>query len=500
MVRATLAVAGAVCAGVSMLLDGGVPRSEPAWGGVGVGLVVLAALCVLCGARVFAVALAVVGVGYAWYVVEGDLGSGVAGPSSSVLLVGALAVAVGAVVPRLVPRPWAVVGLVLVAGAALGAREVPRAVAVDAVTVGTRVAAPVVDRPTGAQWRWTAAAPVREAVVAGAGLVVGTDGGQVVAVTAGGVETWHYTRANARLSSLTATPDKGLVVAAFAGPDRAGDLWVLLDAGTGAVIREWAGPEGGRSGWVHNSTVFAEPDGDWPDFRVRATNLRSGAPLWTWQAPPGCRSPFGPVGAADGIVLVSQACGDSWALVALDNRDGKQRWSDQFTVAPGEGATYAVGTTTDGNALFFVASGYRKELLRAGDGAPVAKDAIADRWVWPDAGPVPVADREDGGKILSTVTIEDLAVIPVDGPCDRRRAVATTRTTVLRVCDTPTGADLIWQAADGSGQVPLRNWTPPQAPPPSGAYRSVFKSVGVFPAPGFIAVVSRGDPAVIGFP
>ncbi|GLW94905.1 hypothetical protein [Actinokineospora globicatena] len=516
---AGFAVAGLVWAGVSMLLDGGVGRQDGTWGGVGVAGVAVAALVVLWGARRSGLVLAIAATGYAGYLVVTDLQSGVAGPSSVVLLVGAVATLAGALTRRLGGWVLAGVAVLVVAAAGFGVQPIPAAVAVDENTVAAGVRQPVAERPKGEPWRWVADAPVVEAVAAGTGLVVGTDGGKVVSVGPGGRRLWHYGRAGTRVTSLVTTPDQALVVATFSGGGphpRDGELHVLLDAATGAVVREWPGDDHSDLDPQPSTTVLPvaerleQPDGTL-DFRVHGTDLRGGQHLWTWRAPAGCLSPWGVHESGADVVVVSSSCGDSWGVAALGDRDGVQRWQRLFPVAPGKSTHFLVNRTSDGRAVSIDNLAGSREVVRTDDGVTVGAEAVRGRWLWANAGPVVFGEEQSpDGKVLSSNTVD-----PATGsvtavtmpPCAGRRTVATTANTVLRLCFTDTTADLAWQdlssttgdnTTGDSTSVP--GWTALPGTHGSGNYRSPFRAAGVFPAPGFIAVVRRGDPAVLGFP
>ncbi|RLK59000.1 hypothetical protein CLV68_3481 [Actinokineospora cianjurensis] len=509
-----LAVAGAVCAGVSMLLDGGVARTDPVWGGIGVAGVGLAALLVLGGARRVGGVVAGAAAGFAGFLVVTDVVSGVAGPSSWVLLVGAVATLLGAVTRD--RRGWVltVVSVLVVAAAGFGVRSVPDAVAVESGTVAAQARPEVVDRPRGEPWRWTADAPVVEAVVAGTGLVVGTDAGQVVAVGAGGRRLWHYTRAGTDVTSLATTPDQALVVATFSGGGphaRDGELSVLLDAATGDVLREWAVRDHSALDPLPSNSVLPVSERfDLPDHRVdhrtHGTDLRTGERLWTWQAPAGCLSPWGVHESGADVVIVSLSCQDDWGVVALGDRDGVARWQRLFPVPPGESSHFLVNRNADGTAVSVHDLGSRRELLRTRDGSPVAVEALRGRWLWANAGQVAVGEEQvAGGRVLSSVAVDPAdgsATVLAQAQCAGRRTLATTATAVLRLCFTDTRAELTRQELGGSTveRTTIDGWTAPPGHQNSGSFRGLFRAVGVLPAPGFLAIVRRDDPTVLGYP
>ncbi|GAA3892957.1 hypothetical protein GCM10022243_67410 [Saccharothrix violaceirubra] len=504
MVRVVLAVVALGCAVVSVSFPwSDVPRADPLWAVVGVGLVVVAALTLFARGRVVALIVSVVALGFAGWVLVGDLSSGVSGAGSAVLAVGALACVAGAL-----SGWWGVPVLAVVL-----AVVAPFAVStVDSATVDRADVGAVVARPAGVLWRWTAGAPVTGAVVAGPGIVVGTATGEVVSLTAGGGTTWRYARPGTSNVSLRTTPDRTLVVAAFEGDGpflRKQDLWVLLDASTGEVVREWAGRKAAPTTPRPTDRVLVEWEGvdraeGGQDFRITAVDLRGGQELWTWRAPEGCRAPLPVVDGAADTVLAILACGDDWGLVGLADRDGSERWRALSPVPKGESQDFVTDVGTDGRLVAVTSNFITGTLIRAHDGHRVATDLSSEYRFWAGTGPLAVGvvrDRDDKIRSVAVVDPGTGAVTPVaEVPCPRQRTMATTATTFLRLCDTEDGAELVWQDLDGTGtgRSPVPDWARPSSRS-LGDFRSAFWSEGILPAPGFVALVRLGETGVVGF-
>ncbi|MFD7653394.1 PQQ-binding-like beta-propeller repeat protein [Actinosynnema sp. NPDC059797] len=485
MVGVVLAVVGAVCAGVSAAVGGGVPREAAAWEVAGVAGVVLAALPAVLGTR-FRTPVAALAAAFAAYLLVDDTRSGIADPSSALLLVGAAAVLVGAAVRREPwPRPVAAAAVAVVLAAGFGAVVGHRALVVRGGTAGAVRPAAVADRPVGQPWRWTAPASVEFAVVAGAGLVVGTGDGELVALGPDGGPRWRYARPFASLAALSAAPDGALVVAAFRGGgshDRTGVLGVLLDAVTGEVLREWATPWPGEP--TSNALVVPEPR----DHRVRAEDPRTGGHLWTWTAPDGCATPHEPEVGAD-VVLVGLVCPGSAAVVALDDRDGAERW--RHRVSPEAVTGPRVAVLPGGSGVAVTAIGSPAAVLRTRDGEPVVESPR--RYDPSDAGPVALSWEEAGDRWRVTGVDPGSGAVhpPVELPCGGRVPAATTRSTLVWLCPAPGGAELMWQGwgASTADRRALAGWGP-----------ATDHRVDVLPAPGFLALVGRDDRVVVGYP
>jgi len=528
VVGVVVAVAGAVLAASSVLFEvpevaptGGVvfggdaPRADPTWLVLGVAVVLVAAWVVLAGKRVAGVVAAVAGVLGAGLLLAGDLASGVSGGGASALLLGAVLVLVAGAVRR---RPsgarWAAVaGVVVLVVAGAGVLVVPRvarSVVVDAAGARPLPAGDVADRPTGAPWRWTADGPVVAAVAAGPGVVVGTRTGAVALVARGGEQGWRYRRAGAEVTALRATPDGSLVVAVFGGSgpfERDETLWVVLDPVTGAVVRQWAGPAA--------DATYPRPTGtaavtwertDLPlgqvEYTAAAVELRTGRRLWTWRAPDGCRSPHPVIEAAADTVLVPLTCGQEHGLAGLDDRDGHERWRSLTRTGQPERLVADVGH--DGDVVSLTAHFTTGSLIHSRDGRPIAEPDPRPRFR-ASAGPLPVGQVRDTDNAVTATFVADPATGAVravaEVPCARQLTVAGTRTTLLRLCSTDTGADLVWQELDrGAGhRAPVPGWRPPNRSVP-GDHRSAFDDDGILPAPGFLAVVQLGSATVVGFP
>ncbi len=141
--------------------------------------------------------------------------------------------------------------------------------------------------------------------------------------------------------------------------------------------------------------------------------------------------------------------------------------------------------------------GHRTAVLRTRDGKPVSESS---RLFTPsDAGPIALSweeTAEDRWRLVG-VDPEDGLVHPVvDVPCGGRLPAATTKTTLVWICTTMTGAELMWQewGAATADRLPLTGW------PPLWDQSADYYQVDVLPAPGFLALVRYGDEVVTGYP
>lgn len=525
-----VAVVGALGGLVAVLLPGGAVRPDRPDGDVlvgAVGLVLVAALTfvprdrvvrdwvVRLATGVFAVAVA----GWAVVCLLADVGAGLPGSSTVVLAVSAIAVVVGlvadAVRPVRVAVPAALV-VVLVVAAVVGALLTP-GLPVRASQVGVVEPAAVATQPGDGRWSWRASGEVIEVVTAGAGVVVGVTGGELVALDGpAGAVRWRYARVGAHLRVLTATPDRAMVVAAFApgsdptsGSDSSStgaELLVVLDAITGEVVRESTEDSSVTDlGNVRptNSVHAVQERVAGDDYQIRAVDLRTGEDRWMWSAPDGCTSPRLDEQSNGGdAVLVPVRCGNRTGVVALDDRTGDQLWRRVFAE---DDVTFEILPGDE-----FVAVGFGPALganlvsvfVRADDGSelsPVDPPASAG------AGSHPVLDLDqDNGynpAILDPTTGEVTALPKMN--CADWGTDTTTMSSYLQICESSDGAFLAWQnlTSGQTGHTRI-NWTEEYVDKDYDHPASMFDAVGfaILPAPGAVVVARSGDTEVIGYP
>ena len=475
--------------------DRGIAGGDDESGGRGAGRWVRPATCLL------AVCVAV----WAIYLLLNDLASGLPGPSTAVLAVAATVTAVGVLADVVRPVRLSVAASLVVAlvGAAVaGALLAPRLPVLASGASAVEPAA-LAEQPGERRWTWRTSDAVRGVAPAGAGVVVAVDGGALVALDGPtGAVRWRYARPGAHVRALLSTPDRSTVVAAFApGGDRVtgAALLVVLDAITGDVLRESTVDD--QVADVDflvptNSVLPIRQHGD-DDDTIRATDLRTGAELWTWSAPDGCTSPFFlPRSGAD-VVLTSIRCGDRAGIVALDERTGEQRW-ERTTPVQSDQVDYYLSTSPDGQIVTIQMTGTGLHvMLRTGDGTELT---TVDRPASVDAGthPLLTGDPTDerGPEIVDPVTGErtELSRINCQGP----HAEATTASAYLRICGPDAEAVLVWQNA-GDAKVtrtPI-GWG---ASTPSAWMLGSHPRAVIPPAPGAIVVARAGDTLVTGYP
>lgn len=522
-----VAIVGAVAGLVAVFLPGGAVRPDRPDADVvvgAVGLVLVAAATFLPRqrfARYWVVRLVTAGLAVAVAAVAvvhllDDVGAGLPGSSTAVLAGSATVVVLGLAADAARPlRPpvTAAVIVLLVAAAVAGALLTP-GWPVQADQAAAVKPEAMADHPGTHPWSWRSPGEVIEVVPAGAGVVVGVTGGRLVALDGPtGRARWHYTRVGAHLSVLRTTPDRALVVAAFApGGDRTGigdvpftgaELLVVLDATTGAVVREST-----EDYEVTSWRALAPTDTVLParervgsdDSRLRAVDLRTGEERWRWAAPRGCTAPVPNVESNTAhLVLTPVRCGGRTSLVALDERTGRQRWDHTTTatehrVQPG-GEFVAVGA--GGVSGVDVAD----QFLWVDDGREVP---TLDPEVWLNVGPHPVrnlaTDRMDPSIIdLGTTQSWPLPMMS----CAGFVAHATTDSTYLEICRTGDDMFLTWQDIAGGpvGRTAI-TWARDDVQqrydhPPATLSGP---AVAIIPAPGAVVLARSAGTEVLGYP
>jgi outer membrane protein assembly factor BamB len=453
--------------------------------------------------------VAVVAVGW----LLADLGSGTPGSGTAVLVVGAVAAVVATALvawDRVAVRPVvAAVLAVLVAGGAVAAATGVRGARTESVRADPVTPAAVTGRPSGGTWEWRSPSAALDVVAAGAGVVVASTEGAVTALDGPtGAVRWTHVRRGAHVRALVAAPGGGLVLAAFApgGPrDTGAELLVVLDAMTGSVVHERVIDSvlSDVDGLVPTADVLPLRDrrGD-DDFGTTATDLRTGRHLWTWSAPPGCRSGYALPASGRDVVLAPFECPDRLGVVALDHRTGQPRWEHTVRLDPAvttdEAPRVSLAASPDGEVVSLRLSSAKAldttgsdVLLRADTGVLLTS---VDGGLFPrlGTGPVPVLELQEGARPTRGEAVDprtgartalDLAA------CPNRTADATTASTYLRVC----GAELVWQELAGgpASSAPIAGR---EAAPPGG------RSTAVVPAPGAVVIVRRAESTVVGFP
>lgn len=494
MVRlvATVAAAGGA---VAVVLPGGPvrpvrPDLEVLAGAVA--LVAVAALTFLdrASARIASAVLATASAGWAGYLVVTDLASGLPGPSTAVLAAAAGFAVVGVVADVVRPVRLAFAGplvVVLVAAAVAGGLLAPR-LPVRASEAEAVEPPPLAREPGERRWSWRTPDVVLGVVAAGAGVVVAVDGGELAALdgTSGAVR-WRYSRPGSVVRALASTPDRAVVVATFVPGGRTTGvaLRVVLDAITGAIHRESEVDDQDSVTPTNTALPVTDPGG-----RIRATDLRTGAPLWTWAPADGCAlAPRPPGGGAD-VVLAPVRCADRSGVVALDERTGERRWDRLTDDAPDD----AVTTSPDGTLV-----AVHDVLLRTEDGSELVE---VDRRADVGAGTHPLLAGEPtdeiGPEIVDPDTGERTELARVT--CEHARADTTTASAYLRLCGPDADATLVWQDFAGDGEV---SRTPVGWGDSTSAGSRMLggrEHALVLAAPGAIVVARAGDLVVTGYP
>ncbi|WP_433798662.1 PQQ-binding-like beta-propeller repeat protein [Actinomycetospora sp. CA-084318] len=305
--------------------------------------------------------------------------SGWPGPGPVVLVAGAVVVLVAPTLRWLRARAGVVVGTVLLLASA-------GAAALVAPVVGTwPVSVPELPAPeVGPDVRWRlAAGEVRDALVAGPGLVLATaPDGRSSATALVGVDTatghaaWAYARTGTSADRIVAAPD-GRTVAVLARfrdggrPDEARVLTVL-DAASGR--ERWSTLVAGTTLRVVGGVVAVLA----PDGHLEAWALDSGTPVWRSGPVPRCA--FAPVGAAGtvGVLPVVQDCPGPLggpqrlrAVVGLAEGTGRPVWSTPPRPLPDDRVGDVAALPVSGGGRF-VASDDGAVVLDVRDGRPVA--------------------------------------------------------------------------------------------------------------------------------
>lgn len=526
--------AGAVGGIVAVWLPGGAVRPDRPDLDVALGALALVGVAALSfspwrPARPVAGVLAAGATAWAlWWLVR-DILSGLPGSSTAVLAAASVVVLAGVVAAAVRPLHGPVgAGLVVVlVAAAVGAGLLAPRVPARAAEAAEVPVAAVADGPGERRWTWRSDGGVRAVVVAGAGVVVATEGGELTGLDGPtGAARWRYARPGAHVRSLAATPDRATVVAGFApggGRETGSALLVVLDAVTGTVLREST-----VDTRVVDPDLLAPTDtvlpvrdrrGDVDDAVVRGTDLRTGEELWTWTAPPGCVAPFHLPRSGGDVVLTTVRCAAESGVVALDERTGQRRWEHLVPVT-GSRAEITLGTSPDGAlvAVEITAAGPSRpgeRLLRSTDGTELTT-VTAGRDVLPGAGVRPLVVGADGGtdggddggadggadgggpgpEVVDPATGDRTELAPAD--CPGARSTTTTATMLLRICFAAGDALLTWQPLTGGplSRTPLE-WAPDPAP---GLLLGSAAQAVVLPAPGAIVVARADDRVVAGYP
>ncbi|WP_433259844.1 PQQ-binding-like beta-propeller repeat protein [Actinosynnema sp. CS-041913] len=498
-----MTLVGALSVAVAPFLSGGAGRPDAVDGpvvGLAAGLVAVAALGFTPskGARITAVAGALIALGVTVRLLVVDLGVGLTGPRLPVLAVGALAVTagVGAAAGSWRVRPVGLIAAVIALVATVGAPWAAQAVIVESHTHDVRGLEPpaVAERPTGRQWSWQPSADVVDVVAAGHGVVVATNDGGVVALDGlDGREQWRYTRRGAWIGMLIASLDRRAVVVTFRSAlDTRAQLLVALDAGTGSVRFEKV-----------IRSVLAEADDVVPGTRTLALrdgesiagyDLVTGDERWRWSPPEGCQSPYARAVRGPSTVFVPVECSTTLSLAALDEVTGQERWRHEVGLGPpdGEGQDIYLDGTTDGAVVSLriitaraLPGSVTSGLFDAETGRQLAHPGTP--WtVRARVGPRPLLEEQDTAatRAIRSIDLATGTMTALDvAACPQRTADATTTTTYLRVCgDNGRELTLVVQGLDG---------TPPTTTQVRLDGSGSLPELKLVPAPGAI-VLARG--------
>jgi outer membrane protein assembly factor BamB len=302
----------------------------------------------------WAVALGLVAALLGWWAVcaaVADIQTGLPGPAAPLLAVGCAAVLVAAVLlavtPPARPRHGSVVRQALPAAAALvtviavatvAELAALRWIPVDATTAERVDPAAVPDEPTRVRWSWPTSDRLRGAVAAGPGVIVAA-GDRVVALDGPtGAQRWHHRWVGAEVRGLTATPDGRTVVAEVRPGGQSSTAVFAFDAHTGEV--RWSRHPGFE---YLDATDHALVSYDGTE--QVGIDPGSGEELWRWREPTGCTvEQSRPTPDA---MLNTVSCVDytdhgsdpatSTAVIAVDDRTGRQRWRFAGTAASDQG-------------------------------------------------------------------------------------------------------------------------------------------------------------------
>jgi outer membrane protein assembly factor BamB len=498
--------AGAVCAVAALWLPGGAARPELVSFPVlaCVAALVVAAGIACAGRRAGGAVWSAVGVLVAgaavWsgYLAWVDHASGTPGSASAVLAVASVGTGVGVLGYLLVRRGSGVASGVsaglagcLVVCAAVVAGVVAPGLPVGASTAPRADAPPVADAPGDGAWTWRTDG-LREVVAAGAGVVAASGRAEVTALDGRtGEIRWRYERAGALVRNLIATPDRALVLAAFApsGPDaRDTELLVTFDATTGVVLDERPvddlTTDDGFLAVTNAVRPVRERGGE--DRPTTAHDLRTGEARWTWTPPEGCTSPFMLATSTADAVMVTQRCPDGLTLLALDDRTGEPRWTHP---APTADSTFSPHADVDGRLLAIRANARPVTLLRVSDGSRIT---TTDESINPAAVPLLTTDTGQPTGAVDPDTGE-VTGLP-DLACADPVAATTTSSALLYRC----GDTVV------THQLPSG---PPVAKPipelPAVDHRTFVNrplSTRLVAAPGAVVVATAAESAVTGYP
>ncbi|MFC5289878.1 PQQ-binding-like beta-propeller repeat protein [Actinokineospora guangxiensis] len=498
--------AGAMCAVAALRLPGGAARPEMASFPV---LACVAALAVAAGiayaGRRGGVGVwTVVGVlvagaaGWSGYLAWVDHASGVPGSASAVLAVASVGVGLGVLGCLVVRRSGGVVSGVVagvvagvVVGAAVAAGFVAPGLPVRAGTAPRAAAPPVAEAPGEGAWTWRTDG-LREVVAAGTGVVAASGRAEVTALDGRtGDIRWRYARTGALVRNLIATPDRALVLAAFApsGPDaRDTELLVTFDATTGVVLDERPvdGLDTDDGFLAVTNTVRPVRERGGEDRPTTAYDLRTGEARWTWTPPEGCTSPFMLAASTADAVMVTQRCPDGLSLLALDDRTGEPRWTHP---APSADSTFYPHSDADGRLLAVRANARPVTLLRVSDGSTVT---TTDESVNPAAVPLLTTDMGEPTAVIDPGTGEttDLPQPACPDP----------------VAATSTPSTLLYRCGDAVVTHGLPAGSPVSRPLPElpavdhGTFANRPLSTRLLAAPGAVVVATAAESAVTGYP
>jgi outer membrane protein assembly factor BamB len=188
--------------------------------------------------------------------------------------------------------------------------------------------------------------PLPESVVESGRVLIGSSRGVRALDPSSGEESWHYTRANARLCGLTAT--NGVAVAVFRTEDRC-DEAVALDADTG--VRAWTRSVDFREDATLDSTdqiVLAGSPTGVVTLDPTGNNIR-----WRYAPPGECELLGAEVGSA-GVAVLEHCSGAAAVRLRLfDGFDGGPHWTRDLPARDGAdirllGADGMIGVLVDG--------------------------------------------------------------------------------------------------------------------------------------------------------
>ena len=335
------------------------------------------------------------------------------------------------------PRPWSrrdVVGFVagvtavaLACGATVAVAGEPARV--DAATAAAVQAPPTPTDPTRVLWRWSDHTGIREAVAAGAGVVLTSAEGIIALDGRTGQERWQYRLAGippywSQFNEFLVAGDGGrVVIASLDGRLHAfdaftGELRWRDEEETAQTPPPWR-----RDIVATSSTVVRHRYSPVPEFV--GTDVRTGEPTWRYASEhPECATG---ADAVDDTVIIHYWCRDSWGeqLVGLDGATGERIWStplsDSALVAGGvitlidkdrglldPRSGREVGPDPVGLALASDSGEiitHTGSLFETGDAAP--------RWEIPDIAPA----KLDHSAAIAATFLGDVVVLVNDRSC-----------------------------------------------------------------------------------